>query len=223
MVKTTKPREPTKAPTEPKQPKAPKASKTSAAKAGIVSLKITLRGAKPPIWRRILVRGGMTLGELHRAILAAMGWYGGHLHVFEIAGEEYGGRDRLDEISGFADEMDDIMDEKRVTLNAVIKSGVEKFTYTYDFGDDWQHVVAIERRLPAVDVSSYPACVAGARACPPEDCGGVWGYAELLEALADPAHPEHAEKIEWIGRRLDPDAFSIAAADKRLAAEFNRK
>jgi hypothetical protein len=218
MVRTKKP----KAPSEPKPRKAPKASKPAAAKAGIVSLKITLRGSKPPIWRRILVRGGMTLGELHRAIQEAMGWYGGHLHVFDVGGTEYGGRDR-DDVFGFDDEVEDVADEKRMTVNAVIKSGVDKFTYTYDFGDDWEHVIAIEKKLPAVEVKSYPACVAGARACPREDCGGVWGYAELLEALADPAHPEHDEKIEWMGEHFDPEAFSVAAADARLAAAFDRK
>ena len=179
----------------------------------VVSLKVTLRGTKPPIWRRLLVPGAMTLGALHEAIQAAMGWQGGHLHVFDIDGRQYGDRRTVD----------DVADENRLTLSGVLKSGVTRFGYIYDFGDDWDHTVAIEKIQPAIDGQTYPACVAGKRNCPPEDCGGVWGYEELLQILADPAHPERAERLEWLGEDFDPEDFSIPIANAALTARFNRK
>jgi hypothetical protein len=179
----------------------------------VISLKVTLRGTKPPIWRRILVPGAMTLADLHQAIQAAMGWHDGHLHAFDIEGRQYGDRQILE----------DVADEYRLTLNGVLKSGALRFTYTYDFGDNWEHAIAIEKTLPAVEGQAYPACVAGKRNGPPEDCGGPWGYEELLQILADPAHPEHGERREWIHEDFDPEAFSVEAADTSLAARFNRK
>src|SRR4051795_5919945 len=88
-----------------------------------------------------------------------------------------------------------------------------RFTYTYDLGDNWEHQVLIERTQPALDAGRYPACVAGRRNCPPEDCGGPWGYAELLAAIADPAHPEHADQRAWLGEDFDLEEFDVDAAD----------
>ena len=186
--------------------------KSSATKS-VVSLKVTLRGTTPPVWRRLLVQGGMTLGDLHHAIQAAMGWHDSHLHAFDIGGRQYGDRHTVD----------DVADEHCLTLNGPMKSGIARFAYTYDFGDNWEHMVAIEKPQPALEGKSYPACVAGARNCPPEDCGGSWGYQHLLEVLADPAHPERAERIEWIGEEFDPNQFAVEIADAMLAAHFNRK
>src|SRR3954462_9598158 len=157
-----------------------------------LSLKVTLRDTKPPVWRRLLIPGEMTLGDLHQAIQAAMGWDGGHLHAFDIAGRQYGDPDSLDEVA----------DEERLTLNKVLNTGVSRFTYTYDFGDNWEHTVLIERPQRPLAAGRYPACLAGKRNCPPEDCGGPWGYQDLLAALADPAHPEYLERVEWVGRAL---------------------
>lgn len=187
------------------------APKTGAADS-IVSLKITLKGAKPPIWRRILVHGSMTLAELSEAILTSMGWVGGHLHAFDLDGRQYGDPATTD----------DVADETRLNLNGVLKSGIKRFDYDYDFGDGWEHVVAVEKTFAPVRGQTYPACVDGKRNCPPEDCGGVWGYAELLEILADPAHPEQEERLEWIGGDFDPEEFDASAVDKRLAARFRR-
>src|ERR1019366_4563930 len=111
--------------------------KSSASNSG-VSLKVTLRDTKPPVWRRLLVQGGMTLGGLHHAIQAAMGWHDRHLHAFEIDGRQYGDRHTVD----------DVADENRLTLNGLIKSGIARFAYTYDFGDNWEHMVAIEKTQP---------------------------------------------------------------------------
>jgi hypothetical protein len=177
----------------------------------VVSLKVTLRDTKPPVWRRLLVPGETTLADLHRAIQAAMGWEDCHLHAFDIEGRQYGDPRAVD----------DVADEKRVTLNGLIRSGVARFAYTYDFGDNWEHALVIEKSLPAVEALSRPVCTAGKRRCPPEDCGGPWGYRGLLEVLADPAHPEHAERCEWLGGDFDPDDFNPKIADATLAARFS--
>ena len=175
---------------------------------------MTLREVKPPIWRRVLVPGAITLGDLSDVILTAMGWVGGHLHTFDVAGRDYGDPGLVD----------DVADENRITLNGVIKAGVKRFTYTYDFGDNWDHVVSIEKTEPAADGQSYPLCVEGKRHCPPDDCGGAWGYAELLEILADRAHPERAERLEWMDDEdFDPEAFDIERANRRLAAQAKRR
>jgi hypothetical protein len=178
----------------------------------VISLKVTLRGTRPSVWRRILMPGGMTLGDLHRAIQAAMGWEDCHLHAFDIGGRQYGDRRSVD----------DVADEDRLMLNGLLKSGMTRFAYTYDFGDNWEHAVLIEKTLPTNPAIAYPACVAGKRNCPPEDCGGPWGYQHLLEVLANPAHPEHAEQSEWLGEEFDPEEFSSAIADATLAARFDR-
>jgi hypothetical protein len=177
-----------------------------------LSLKVTLRGTKPPIWRRLVIPGAMTLGDLHQAIQAAMGWDDAHLHAFDIAGREYGDPDSVDGVA----------DEERLTLNAVLKSGISRFTYTYDFGDNWEHVVLIERPRRPLEAVSYPACIAGKRHCPPEDCGGSWGYQDLLAVLANPAHPDYPERVEWVGDDFDPEEFVIDAANAQLAARFGR-
>jgi hypothetical protein len=183
------------------------------ARRGPISLKITLRNVKPPIWRRILVTGGMTLGDLHVAIQVVMGWQNGHMHAFDVDGQQYGERGSLE----------DAADENRLSLNVLVKSGVNRFRYTYDFGDDWEHDILLEKAPPPKDVKAFPACVAGKRNCPPEDCGGPWGYADLLAVLADPNHAEHDEQREWIDENFDPEAFSVADADARLAQAFRRE
>jgi pRiA4b ORF-3-like protein len=104
-----------------------------------------------------------------------MGWEGDHLHVFDVCGRRYGDRESVDYVA----------DENRIMLNGLMKSGVHRFTYTYDFGDDWEHAVAIEKIEPALEGAVYPVCIAGKRACPPEDCGGPWGYQDLLQVLVD--------------------------------------
>jgi hypothetical protein len=187
--------------------------KTTRTTHDLLSLKVTLRGIRPPIWRRLLIPGRMTLGDVHQAVQAAMGWEDAHLHVFEIAGRSYGDPHSVD----------DVANEERLTLKGVLKSGVRRFTYTYDFGDNWEHEIAIESTTPPVEGRRYPACVAGKRNGPPEDCGGPWGYQHLLAVLADPSHPEHADHVEWIGEDFDAEDFTVEVADASVAARFNRK
>jgi hypothetical protein len=140
-----------------------------------------------------------------------MGWENSHLHAFTIGGQQYGDPEFLE----------DAEDEERMRLAALVKSGVSRFLYTYDFGDDWEHMVLIEKRVPPDDGNPLPRCVAGNLACPPEDCGGTWGYDELLEILADPSHPDHADRKEWAGN-LRPDEFDIATVNTALAVRFGR-
>ena len=202
-------------PSVPAVPKTIAMAKTAAGRSAgktVVALKVTLRDVKPPVWRRLLLPGTMTLADLHEAIQAAMGWHGGHLHAFDVAGRQYGDPRTID----------DVADETKLTLNSLLKSGVARFTYTYDFGDNWEHQVLIEQPQPALDAGRYPACIAGRRNCPPEDCGGPWGYAELLAAIADPAHPEHADQRAWLGEDFDPEEFDVDAADADIANRFGR-
>ena len=181
-----------------------------ASKSSILKLKVTLLGLKPPVWRRLLVPETLTLEVLHEVIQLTMGWYGGHIHQFEIAGGYFGDPAMLEGVA----------DQARTRLSQLVKDGIRKFKYVYDMGDSWEHSIVVEGHEPAVEGAPYPACVAGKRACPPEDCGGVWGYQELLEILATPGHPEREERLEWLNRELDPEAFSVEAADQRLRARF---
>ena len=187
------------------------APKTSVGKS-IVSVKVTLVGTKPPVWRRLLMLDTMTLADLHCAIQAAMGWEDSHLHVFHIDGRDYGDRRTVDNVA----------DENRITLISIVKSGVSRFAYTYDFGDSWEHVLVIEKAQPTAPGQAYPVCVGGKRACPPEDFGGHLGYQQLLEVLADPDHPDYAEQREWIGEDLNPEAFDINFANTLLKARFGQ-
>ena len=129
----------------------------------IVKLKVTLTGIRPPVWRRLLLPAGMTLGDLHDAIQSSMGWEDAHLHDFDIDGRRYGDPTTIDEV----------INEERLTLAGIHRTGIERFTYTYDFGDDWEHMITIEGTIPAVAGQRYPACIAGKRSCPPRSYGNV--------------------------------------------------
>ncbi len=166
----------------------------------VFQLKVTLLDTKPPIWRRILVDGASTLDHVHEVIQAAFGWWNYHLHEFAVGRTRYGVPDP-DEDWG-----EPPRDERRTRLDAIGGAG-SSFLYTYDFGDGWDHKIVVEQVLPAESSATVPACIDGRRACPPEDCGGTWGFRELLEILANPSHPAHDERREWIGRPFDPEAF----------------
>ena len=191
--------------------------KSQPAKSGAVTLKVTLRDTKPPVWRRLVLPDSMTLGGLSEAIQAAMGWHGGHLHMFEIGETRYGN------LSLGEDEEGGMADENRITLARVQKSGARRFHYIYDFGDNWEHMVEIEKPASVPEGMAPPACIAGRRACPPDDCGGPFGYHHLLEVLADPGHPEYSELRDWTDEKFDPEAFSLDATNRALAARFRRR
>ena len=177
----------------------------------IYQLKITLKGCRPPIWRRVQVRGDSTLERLHWVIQLSMGWTNSHLHSFRIRGVEYGVP--MPEL-GF-DEMG-LRDEQPVKLSKVISGEKFKFSYLYDFGDSWDHDILVEKVLEADPETDYPICIKGKRACPPEDCGGVWGYGNFLDVIQDPDHPEHEEMLEWIGGFFDPEDAALDEANEQL-------
>jgi hypothetical protein len=175
----------------------------------IYQLKITLRDIKPPIWRRVQVESSTKLSQLHLIIQAAMGWYNCHLHSFSIDGIEYG---KPEPNYGL-----ELRDENKAKLANLIKQEKAKFFYTYDFGDSWEHLILVEKILPKESKVSYPLCIKAKRACPPEDCGGAWGYIEFLEAIQDPQHPEYENFQEWIGENFDSEFYDLQEINQRLA------
>ena len=181
-------------------------------------LKITLDGSEPAIWRRVEVNDNLTFFQLHRIIQQAMGWEDYHLHEFEVARQRVGTRSAEDAMFM---ERDEIIPERSTRLGQLLE-GRRKFRYWYDFGDDWWHTVAIEKRLPA-DREAPPAqLVGGENACPPEDCGGIWGYADLLDALADPNHEGHEDAMDWLSEDFAPGAFDLQSHAERVAATVRK-
>ncbi len=171
-------------------------------------LKITLRDIRPPVWRRVLVPSDIPLDRLHLVVQAVMGWMDCHLHEWSCGDERYGQPAAID--------WEPPADESDVTLAQLAPRAGDRLSYCYDFGDDWRHEVRVEKVLPRDPEMELPECLTGRRACPPEDCGGPWGYGELLAVLADPRHPEHKEMMEWVGGSIDPNHFDLEETRLRL-------
>jgi len=179
----------------------------------VYQVKVTLEEVEdPPVWRRLLVPAGIRLDRLHRVIQVVMGWEDCHLHVFSDGRVQYG---RPDPELRFRD-------ERKTTLRDLVTGEGGRARYTYDFGDDWHHEIVVEQVLAADPGVSYPVCVAGEGACPPEDCGGPWGYARLREVLADRADEEHEDLLAWLGLEkgadFDPHSFQVEQANRALTA-----
>ncbi|WP_229072231.1 plasmid pRiA4b ORF-3 family protein [Actinoplanes sp. DH11] len=177
----------------------------------IAQIKVTLLDTDPPVWRRLLVPTTMRLDRLDQVIQAAMGWTNSHLHMFIHPTGHYGPPDP------------DLpmIDERTASFGDLAAGEGDTFEYEYDFGDSWTHEVLLEKLIPAEPSAQYPACTDGARACPPEDCGGTPGYQGLLDALADPGHPDHHELRQWLGLEqgdtFDPEHFDPADANRRIS------
>lgn len=165
-------------------------------------VKISLDGIKPPIWRRVLVEDDISLDEFHEIILSTMGWDGYHLYDFRIGNLSYQVPHEDDFGMGDAD-------SEQTLLSDIVYKEKQQFKYTYDFGDNWQHTIIIEKILPFDNNQDHPVCIKGKRNCPPEDCGGIWGYQEFLKAINDKNHPEHKEQLEWAGGEFDPEEFDL--------------
>ena len=174
----------------------------------IYQLKITLKGSRPPIWRRIQIAADTKLSKLHDILQIVMGWQNCHLHQFDIYGEIYSEPN--------PDDWEPVLDENKVKLNRLIRQEKEWFLYEYDFGDYWEHIIVVEKILPADESVRYPVCIKGKRCCPPEDCGGIYGYEEFLKAVRDPENPEHEEMLEWAGEDIDPERFVPEEVNLRL-------
>lgn len=178
----------------------------------VFQLKITLIDIKPPIWRRVQTRD-CTLAKLHAIIQVSMGWFNSHLHLFEIGEDRYGDRgqwprDYLEEL--------ETLDERKLKMSQITGRRIKKFGYEYDMGDGWRHTILIEKTLPAIAGVKYPRCIDGKRACPPEDCGGPWGYGDFVEAIQNRKHKRHRELIEWIGGEFDPEKFDLELVNEEL-------
>ena len=178
------------------------------AKGSVYQITVALKGSRPRIWTRVRVRRDVSLHRLHHALQAVMGWQDAHLYEFEIAGIEYG--------EPHPDYGGAMKNARTQTLGRAVGGEGSKFVYRYDFGDGWEHELVVGRILPAQRGVRYPVCVGGGRACPPEDCGGVGGYAEFLKAVHHPAHAEHERWLAWIGGEFDPEAFDLASVNARL-------
>jgi hypothetical protein len=178
--------------------------------AGVYQLRIALHDTRPPIWRRVLVPGNWSLGALHYVIQVAMGWTNSHLHQF-VVGDDYISLYPIDGIT--------TRNAAKVALAEVALKPKFKFTYAYDFGDNWLHEVLVEKIIQPEDGVRYPVCVAGKRAGPPDDCGGPPGYESLLAIIRDPAHDEHEDMVAWLEEMrpgFDPDALDLDEVNRRL-------
>ena len=174
----------------------------------IYQLKVTLQDSHPAIWRRVQVPGDLPLSRLHGVLQIVMGWTNSHMHQFKVAGRYYGTH-KL----GLEPEVED---ERQVRLNQIAPNAKSRFIYEYDFGDSWEHAIVVEKIMPPEKGIEYPRCIGGEKACPPEDVGGVWGYHDFLQQFRNPKHPEHAELLEWVGKKFDPERFDLNGVNGML-------
>lgn len=180
----------------------------------VYQFKISLKNIRPPIWRRIQVPEDYTFWDLHVAIQDAMGWWEAHLHAFKVMNPQKGIEEEIgipDE--GFADLEHRILAGWKQKISKYFSAQNDKALYIYDFGDYWEHELKLEKIIASDKQKDYPICVAGRRACPPEDCGGPLGYADLLEVLSDPEHDAYESVVEWAGGEFDPGHFKVSEVD----------
>jgi hypothetical protein len=183
----------------------------------VYTLKITLRGSDPPIWRRVQLPN-CTLEDLHNVIQFAMGWHDAHMHEFEINGRRFqssSGRFAVDFMWNWGAEDSESTEETLLSDVIPVESRKPfRINYVYDFGDRWEHEIVVEEVEDCDAPPTHPVCLDGKRACPPEDCGGVWGDVHLLEVVSDRKHPEHEELRDWLGGPFDPEGFDLEEVNK---------
>jgi len=175
----------------------------------ILQIKVTLIGVKPSVWRRLQVPGSLSLKDLHQVIQVAFGWTDSHLHQFIADGIFYG---QPDPESGAR-----AVSESSVRVGEVLQAEKDAMIYEYDLGDCWEHRIILEQVFDPSGDTVAPSCVTGARARPPEDCGGAWGYANLVKIMGDPTHPDHEDTIEWLGDDFRPEYFNLSDINGDLA------
>lgn len=169
----------------------------------IYQIQIALKRFKPKIWRRLLIPSDLLLSDFHKVIQTSMGWTNSHLHQFIKNRTFYTVKMQDDDLW---DEMDNV-DYKEIKISDLLKKEKDKIVYEYDFGDGWEHDIILEKILPPDNNTKHPICLTGKMNCPPEDCGGIWGYSDMLEILKDPDHEEYESYIEWLGEEFDPTYF----------------
>jgi hypothetical protein len=176
-----------------------------------IQLKISLKKSNPLIWREFQVYRDTTFFELHHIIQITMGWQNYHMCEFNLDGYRIGAIFEDDNYGS-----DSVLDSKTVKLSDVISNKGDIITYEYDFGDGWQHTIEVQDFLDADSNISYPICIDGQMACPPEDCGGIHGFYDYLEILKDKKHPEYKELKTWMPRGYDPTKFDKEKVNKQL-------
>jgi hypothetical protein len=181
----------------------------------IYQIQIALKRYSPKIWRRILIPSDVLLRDFHKIIQTTMGWMNEHLHQFIKNDTFYTVRMPDDD---FWNEMKNI-DYKKMRISDLLKYEKEKITYEYDFGDGWEHDIILEKILPYDEKVKFPVCIKGSMNCPPEDCGGVWGYANMLEVLKHPEQEEYEELMDWLGDEFDPEYFDMDVINKLLSSK----
>ena len=172
----------------------------------IYQIKLTLEGAKPPIWRRIEIYEDTTLADLHKIIQSTMGWMNGHLHHFITYHEYYTPPSEFDDFG---------INYQGMKIKQLLSAKGHKIRYEYDFGDSWLHQLELEAIKEAESTIKYPRCIKGKRACPPEDCGGVWRYMELIEIMKNPKDIKKEYEV-WL-RKLEPEKFDLDRINDKLS------
>lgn len=183
----------------------------------IVRLRVDLDEVTPRVRRLIEVPLGVTLADLHVIIQLAVGWTDSHLYEFSLGRSCYGEPDPDDDFGGA-----EILSAARARLADALKPATKSFNYIYDFGDGWEHTIRVEARSPAEPGASYPRLLAAEGRCPPEDVGGPYGYADFLQAIRNPAHPEHEHFREWYDAPFDPADADEAGIRSNLASFAKR-
>jgi hypothetical protein len=181
--------------------------------ASVLRVRVSLTGIEPAIWRRLELPSNLTLSRLHAVLQMAFDWDGMHLHSFERT-PPAAVRQKM---PGAGPERVSKVGERHIQIGQILREPGDEVLYRYDFGDDWEHLVVLESRADPEEGVGYPRCTGGERHAPPEDCGGAPGYEHLMQVLADPAHPGHADLLEWAPVGFDPAAFSARALDAGLA------
>ena len=159
----------------------------------VYQMKVTLLGVRPLVWRRFQIAGNQTLYQLHLVVQTVMGWENYHLYEFSLGN-----------------------DTGEVRLDQLLHTEKQRFYYTYDMGDYWEHEVLVERILKPRKGAKHPVCIKGNRACPPEDSGGPPGYAHMLRVIRNKRHGEYREMMDWLGAGFDPVVFDIKTVNREL-------
>jgi len=183
----------------------------------ILELEIVLIGTKPKIWRRVLVQDDLTFHELHYAIQFAMPWTDSHLYQF------FEGKRRRAIGIPHEDDFEDLEDSRELILASLLKAPKDSILYLYDFGDNWEHQVTVVKVHEPEQGAKYPWVIDGAMACPPEDCGGIWGFEELLDTLKNKKSKEYKELLEWLGEEFDPKAFDKDSINEDFFVDFKEQ
>lgn len=194
---------------------------TESSQLAVYYLRVTLKDSEPTIWRDILVPSDLTLDRLHYVIQAAMGWENTHLHQFIAEKVLYTDDDtdsnNRDEYGLDADDSNEHdRNEKQYTVSQLLTKETASILYEYDPGDSWTHHIELKKILPADSLAHLPRCIKGKQACPPEDCGGIWGYADMLDAIQNAKNADSDEVLAWCGDNFNPDHFDIDEVNRVL-------